>query len=65
MPKLQQLITLASSSTVALIIVLCGFFLLFWFSYWCYRAGRDFEVYLLERQRLRDEMILREEEENK
>lgn len=63
MPKLVQLVNLASSSVIAFVIVILAFSFLAWFSYLCYRAGRDFEVFLLERQRLRDELILREEDE--
>lgn len=64
MRTLEKIVALASSGTVSLIIVILGISFLAWFSYLCYRAGRDFEVFLLERQRLRDELILREEEED-
>ena len=64
MTILEKIVALASSSTVALITVILAICFLAWFSYLCYRAGRDLEVFLLERQRLRDELILREEEED-
>ena len=63
MDILEKIVALASSSVFSFVIVILSISFLSLFSYLCYRAGRDLEVFFIERRRLIDEKNFREEDD--
>lgn len=62
MSSLEQLVALASTGPIEFITVVLFLLAAVATIYLFYRAGRDFEVFLLERKRLEDEIYFKEEE---
>ena len=62
MTSLERTVALATSGPIAFLTVLFICILTGMVIYFTYRAFRDLEVFLLERQRLREELIDREED---
>ena len=61
MDSLKTLVELASTSPVGFITVVLFLFAAVTTMYLLYRGIRDFEVFLIERKRLEDEMKIKEE----
>ena len=60
MDSLKMVVDLACSGVIPFIIVVLFLFVCTFLIYFVYRGCRDLEVYLLERKRLEDEMIVKE-----
>ena len=60
MDSLKMVVDLASSGVIPFITVVLFLFVCAFLIYFVYRGLRDFEVYLLERRRLEDEIIVKE-----
>ena len=60
MDSLKMVVDLASSGVIPFITVVLFLFVCAFLIYFVYRGCRDLEVYLLERKRLEDEIILKE-----
>ena len=61
MNSLEQAVALASTGTIGFITVVLFLLAAVATFYMIYRGIRDFEVFLLERRRLEDEIIVKEE----
>ena len=62
MDSLKLVVELANSSPIGFVTVVLFILAAVLTSYFVYRSIRDFEVYLLERKRLDDEIHWKEEE---
>ena len=62
MDSLKLVVELANSSPIGFVTVVLFILAAILTSYFVYRSIRDFEVYLLERKRLDDEIHWKEEE---
>ena len=62
MDSLKIVVELANSSPIGFVTVVLFILAAVLTSYFVYRSIRDFEVYLLERKRLDDEIHWKEEE---
>lgn len=60
MDSLKMVVDLACSGVIPFIIVVLFLFVCTFLIYFVYRGCRDLEVYLLERRRLEDEIIVKE-----
>lgn len=61
MDSLKMVVELASSGTIPFITVVLFLLATVAIAYFIYRALRDFEVFLLERKRLEDEILVKED----
>ena len=61
MSSLEQVVALASTGPIEFITVVLFLLAAVATFYFIYRGIRDFEVFLLERRRLEDEIIVKEE----